>query len=105
NISNALPGLPDDGLRFTLTPLATTVSVPEVVPETEATVVEVATTWNGMSPGGVPAAGVRVRGTSRKLLAPGGTSMVVWPSVAATPGGRPAADSVKVSSALPVLVT
>ena len=42
---------------------------------------------------------------SRKLLTPGGTVILVWASVALTPAGSPATERVKVSLALPVLVT
>src|SRR5208337_2660441 len=65
SISNVLPGLPDDGSRYTLTPLATTVSVPEALLATELSVSDVAVTWKGKVPGEAPAAAVRVSVTSR----------------------------------------
>src|SRR5262249_51090092 len=98
------PGPADDGVRATDTPLAATVSVPRALPVTDDFEFETALTLNGRSPTVVPALGVSASETLRELLAPGGTSIVVWPNVAATPGGKPAMSSANGSSTFPVFV-
>jgi hypothetical protein len=99
-----LPGAPEGGVRVTWTPLATTTSVPEVVVLADGSLVDVAVTVKGYVPDAVPAATFSVKESSRRLLAPGGTSIALWPNVAVTPDGSPAAVRVKVSSADPVLI-
>src|SRR5579863_7392221 len=83
-----LPGAPEDGARVTATPAASTSRVPLAVDVAAGLVVDVAVTLNGSLPAAVPTCGVRVSVTSRKLLMPGGTSMVVWEKVPLTPAGR-----------------
>src|SRR5262249_6434936 len=82
--AKALPGAPGRGLGATGPPAAETVRAPAAEPLTASSAVAVATTWNGREPGLVPAAGVRVKMTSRKLLAPGGTAIVGVSKTAAT---------------------
>ena len=68
----------------TSTPLPTTVTVPLAVSLTVACVAEVAVVVKGRLPVALPGCGVNVRETSRKLLAPGGTSTDVTSRVAVT---------------------
>ena len=68
------PGVPIARSRETLTPSETITSVPAAVPVTLESV-EVAVIVKGTAPTAVPAAGESVSRTSRKLPAPGGTTM------------------------------
>ena len=66
---------------------------------------EVATTVNESAPAAVPGLGVSVRTTSRKLLAPGGTSTLVLTELGRDAGRQPVVLRVNESSLLPVLVS
>ena len=102
--SKVVPGAPAVAFSETLTPLARTLSVPLATAVTVDAVDDAdAVTVNGRLPVAVPACGVRVSVTSRKLLAPGGTVMSDWLSAVATPAS-PVTPRATVSSAVPVLV-
>ena len=116
NVSSALPsfvtcnvsilfGVGLAGLNASEAPALTVVSVADPVPETNGLVIDVAVTMNGRLPGLLPL-GVRVSMTSRKLPAPGGTSMVCLLNASRTvDGGRPETARPNVSSAPPTFVT